>query len=51
MGTLHSPQHFAQNLPVNQPLVFVVGAMATGSIKMEDHPYVRTVFVLNINYG
>lgn len=38
-GSLFNPHHFAASLPVNEPVMFVFGAMATGSIQMKDHPY------------
>lgn len=42
-GTLHNPMHFASMLPENDPVVLVIGAMAVGSIKKEDHPYMQEV--------
>jgi rRNA small subunit pseudouridine methyltransferase Nep1 len=39
-GKLYAPQAFAASLPDDVPIVFVIGAMATGSIRLEDHPYV-----------
>ena len=38
-GTLYNPHHFAASLPTTEPIMFVFGAMATGSILMKDHPY------------
>lgn len=38
-GKLYSPDCFARKLPDDVPVVLVVGAMASGSIKIEDHPY------------
>ena len=38
-GTLYNPHHFATTLPTKEPVMFVFGAMATGSISMSDHPY------------
>jgi len=39
-GALHSPTHFAAALPDDVPIVLVLGAMASGSISLADHPYV-----------
>mmetsp|Transcript_10268 Transcript_10268/g.15458 ORF Transcript_10268/g.15458 Transcript_10268/m.15458 type:complete len:227 (-) Transcript_10268:47-727(-) len=37
-GTLYTPTHFAGSLPeAPTPVCFVLGAMASGHIKMEDH--------------
>ena len=38
-GTLYNPHHFAASLPTTEPIMFVFGAMANGSILMKDHPY------------
>jgi len=38
-GTLYNPIAFARQLPEDGPLMLVLGAMASGSIKKEDHPY------------
>jgi len=38
-GTLYSPAHLVAGMPDDVPLVFVFGAMATGSIRLADHPY------------
>ena len=31
----------ASNMPTDVPIVLIFGAMASGSITVEDHPYVR----------
>ena len=36
-------------LPENDPVMFVFGAMATGSIDKADHPYVRIKDPINIS--
>jgi rRNA small subunit pseudouridine methyltransferase Nep1 len=46
-GTLYSPTSFAESLPDNKPVVFVIGAMAAGSIKPEDHPYMTSTISLS----
>ena len=38
-GKLFSPQSLAVGLPDDKPIVFVFGAMAAGSVTLEDHPY------------
>jgi rRNA small subunit pseudouridine methyltransferase Nep1 len=38
-GTLYNPMNLARSLPDDAPIMFVIGAMASGSIKKEDHPY------------
>lgn len=43
-GSLHNPSHFAASLPDDKPIVLVFGAMASGSIAKEDHPYVSDLF-------
>lgn len=40
-GTLYSPASLAASLPDDVPVVLVFGAMATGGIKMADHPYMQ----------
>jgi len=40
-GTLHSPTHFASNLPDRVPLVLVFGAQAMKGIVESDHPYIQ----------
>jgi len=39
-GALYNPQALAMSLPDDKPVVFIVGAMATGNITINDHPYV-----------
>lgn len=38
-GKLHAPGAFVASLPDDAPIVFVFGAMASGSISVADHPY------------
>ena len=40
LGSLHSPIHFASNLPDRTPLVLIFGAQASRGIVAADHPYV-----------
>eukprot|EP01041_Mallomonas_annulata_P007368 gene7368-15048_t len=40
-GTLFNPVHFAAGLPDDKPIVFIFGAMASGSIDPNDHPYLE----------
>ena len=44
-GDLYNPRNFAEMALEDDddgvPLVLVLGAMATGSIKVEDHPYIE----------
>jgi rRNA small subunit pseudouridine methyltransferase Nep1 len=46
-GKLFSPTSFAETLPDDKPIVFVLGAMAAGSIKPEDHPYMTSTVSLS----
>ena len=46
-GELYSPTSFAESLPDNKPVVFIIGAMAAGSIKKEDHPYMTKMISLS----
>ncbi len=40
-GTLNTPTNFVTGkIPVDCPIVLVFGAMASGSIDINDHPYV-----------
>ena len=39
-GVLASPVHWVTDLPDDKPIVLVFGAMASGSIAAEDHPYI-----------
>ncbi|CAM9684697.1 unnamed protein product [Chrysoparadoxa australica] len=42
-GTLYNPLSFAAQLPEDQPVVFYIGAMASGQLTKEDHPEVEEV--------
>ena len=47
-GTLYNPINFAENLPDNnESIMFVIGAMASGSIKKEDHPYMTELISIS----
>ena len=46
-GDLHSPAVFCEQLPDNKPIVFIFGAMATGSINANEHPYVTDMVSLS----
>lgn len=46
-GVLHKPSHFANKLPENGPIVLILGAMATGSINNNDHPYMQEVISIS----
>ncbi len=46
-GELYSPTSFAETLPDKKPIVFVLGAMAAGSIKQGDHPYMTKMISLS----
>jgi rRNA small subunit pseudouridine methyltransferase Nep1 len=46
-GKLYSPSAFVETLPDDAPIVFVIGAMATGSIKKDDHPYITDMISLS----
>jgi rRNA small subunit pseudouridine methyltransferase Nep1 len=46
-GTLHSPGVFAENLPDDKPIVLILGAMASGSISSDDHPYITQMVSLS----
>ena len=46
-GTLYNPTHFVQTqIPDDVPIVFVFGAMASGSIDIADHPYVSNIEIV-----
>mmetsp|Transcript_26581 Transcript_26581/g.26829 ORF Transcript_26581/g.26829 Transcript_26581/m.26829 type:complete len:235 (-) Transcript_26581:106-810(-) len=49
-GQLHNPSHFAASLPDDRPLVFVLGAMAAGSIDPVDHPYMEKEMISVSDY-
>lgn len=38
-GELHNPIQLAARMPTDVPIVLVFGAMAAGSVTLEDHPY------------
>lgn len=46
-GKLFSPPSFAASLPDDVPIVFVLGAMAAGSISLGDHPYITDLVSLS----
>jgi len=46
-GSIHSPMHFASILPEDSPVVLVLGAMAVGSIRKEDHPYMQDMISIS----
>jgi rRNA small subunit pseudouridine methyltransferase Nep1 len=55
-GKLYSPIALAQSLATapspdeqasTQPLCFIVGAMSTGHVKLEDHPYMEEMFSIS----
>ena len=48
-GKLYNPTTFAQQLPEDSPVVLVIGAMASGSIDPNDHPYVETTDMVSIS--
>ena len=39
-GTLYNPTHFAAQLPDDAPIVFYIGAMASGHLTREENPEV-----------
>lgn len=39
-GTLYNPNHFAAQLPDDAPIVFYIGAMASGHLTREENPEV-----------
>lgn len=40
-GQLYNPNRLATLMPDDVPIILVFGAMATGSIRREDHPYMH----------
>lgn len=46
-GTLYNPVNFVEALPDDGPIMFVIGAMASGSIKKEDHPYLTEMISIS----
>ena len=46
-GTLYNPVNFVEALPDDGPVMFVIGAMASGSIKKEDHPYITEMISIS----
>ena len=46
-GTLYNPVVFASQLPEDEPIMFVVGAMASGRIVKEDHPYMQDMISIS----
>lgn len=41
-GTLYNPNHFAAQLPDDTPIVFYIGAMASGHLTKDENPEVST---------
>lgn len=39
-GTLYNPNHFAATLPDDAPIVFYIGAMASGHLTKDENPEV-----------
>lgn len=39
-GTLYNPNHFAAQLPDDAPIVFYIGAMASGHLTKDENPEV-----------
>lgn len=59
-GELRNAHRLASTMPKDVPIVLVFGAMASGSITTEDHPYVSPGFsaldtgsckLLSLDYG
>lgn len=46
-GALHNPMHLATTMPTDVPLVLVFGAMSSGSIELEDHPYLSSLISIS----
>jgi rRNA small subunit pseudouridine methyltransferase Nep1 len=46
-GTLYTPMNFIRSIPEDEPIMFVIGAMANGSIKKDDHPYMTDVISIS----
>lgn len=44
-GTLYNPNHFAMQLPDDAPIVFYIGAMASGHLTKEENPEVCCTLV------
>ena len=50
-GTLYNPRMFAEKAVPDdgRPILLIFGAMATGAIKVEDHPYIEQMISIS-NY-
>ncbi|CAN0118399.1 unnamed protein product, partial [Phaeothamnion confervicola] len=46
-GTLYSPVSFASQLPEDAPVVFYVGAMASGHVTVEEHPEIEQMIAVS----
>ncbi|CAM9586561.1 unnamed protein product [Choristocarpus tenellus] len=46
-GSLYNPHHFAAQLPDDKPIVFYIGAMASGHITKEEAPEVMALVALH----
>ncbi|CCI45519.1 unnamed protein product [Albugo candida] len=46
-GTLINPWDFVEKLPIDEPIVFVIGAMAHGSITKENTNYVDEIISIS----
>jgi len=46
-GELYNPHHFASALPDDAPIVFIIGAMSTGHITLNDHPYIEEMISIS----
>jgi len=51
-GDLYNPNSLAEKLlgeegKQNLPVCFVIGAMATGHVTMDDHPYIEKMFSIS----
>ncbi|CAM9388699.1 unnamed protein product [Ascophyllum nodosum] len=46
-GTLYNPNHFAAQLPDDAPIVFFIGAMASGHITREENPEIEEMISIS----
>ena len=50
-GTLYNPNHFAAQLPDDTPIVFYIGAMASGHLTKDENPEASTALPTDRNHA
>eukprot|EP00903_Cladosiphon_okamuranus_P010521 g9951.t1 len=46
-GTLYNPNHFAAQLPDDTPIVFYIGAMASGHLTKDENPEIEEMIAIS----